>query len=392
MSRNSSAKRLCLSYFLVTGVTGLGLLPALVKRFEETFTLSHQQMGLLMGTGMVAMAVGTFGGGVLFDRFGSRMAIGSAMALSALFAFVLGLTETVSLFVSAMLLFFATTGMGNVATPLIARLYAPYQDSGLNLAHGIHGVGRLCAPLLVVVCLWAGGGWQACFAVTGALLAVLFVLFLTRFEETAAGQVHPGPDDASAKPDAPPTRRAAVLLGIIGFVFAAGAEAGLISWMPTFLEAEAAFGKATALYALTFLMAAYTLIRILLALHKRLNPRTLIPMSVPFYLLAFFVMTHTRETWLLYPACAVLGLCVGPCWPSLASAVYRRSPDGHGKVTGFIILATTTGACAFLTVIGWIGSTYGLGRALLLAPICVIVFAAIYIVLLRSDRPSARTP
>ena len=390
MLRMTTARALCLSYFLLYGVAGLGMLPALVKRLEDSFDLSHQQMGFVLGGGMAPLAIGTFIGGVLFDRLGGRMAMSCSMALCIAVAIVIAGAQTAPTFVVSMLLLFAAYGVGNAANPLVARLYNSDQDAGLNLADGVSGAGKLCAPLVVAACLWATGGWRASFGVTAVLLGLLLVMFLWKFERTPAGSVSsPSPAEPVREPADPQAPGPGVVLGLIGFIFTAGSETALIWWMPTFLETEAHFSTTTALYALTFLMGGYTFVRILTAVSTRITPGRLIPASLPVYLLCFYLMTHTQDVRMLYPVSFVLGICLGPGWPSLAGAVYRRSPKAHGWLTTVFVLASTIGSAVFIAGTGWLGDHVGLRQSMMLAPACGIVFVVIYVIFLRQERAGA---
>ena len=358
-------------------------MPPLVRRFEDTFGLTHEQIGLLTGSGLIAVCFSTFVAGYLYDRAGARLAVGSSMALMALMALGIFSATSVLAFVVSMILFYMAFGLGNAVNPLMGRLFAPRQDRGLSLAHGIQGLGGLAAPLFVAASLWSTGGWRACFLVSASLLVLLLILFLALFREPQDAASRPPLQSNSHAPQSDTKLGPGIVLGITGLFFATGCEAGLMPWVATFLETESGLTKTASLYALACVMGGYTSIRLLLGAVHRLDPRRVVPLSVVPYLITFMILVNVRDVRLLYPACFVLGLCIGPAWPSLAGAVYRYAPAAHGRITTFMVISSALASATILGMTGWLGSHYSLKHAMMVSPASGVVFAATYVVFAR---------
>ena len=382
-------KAICHSYYLLFGLVGLGLLPPLIKSFEDSYRISHTTMGIVLGVGAVVMALASLAAGAWYDRHGGRTVLSVTMLLSAASALAICFTYTVVPFIVLLIVFHIANGLGVVVNPLVAKLYDAERARGINLLHAFQGVGRLLAPMLVAASIGLGAQWRTAFVVSAILFGIWFVLVWFGLKETPQ-QVRNPQEHGSSRDGVGALRDRVVVLGIAGFFFLAGCELNLMTWLPNFLESETHFGKTDALTALTAMMIGYTAIRLVLGVRRLRLAGSHIAASAIVLAAAFWLVTTVGDRYLLYSAAFLMGLCFGPYWPSLAAAVYDYAPSGHGTLTGLFNVGGTAGAFVFVSAVGVLGDVVGLRYALLIAPVCGILFAIAYgacRVLARRNKP-----
>ena len=382
------SKAICHSYYLLFGLVGIGLLPPLVKSFEDGYGISHTTIGLVLGVGAVLLSLASLGVGVWYDRRGGRTVLSATMLLCAVSALGIYFTHSVVPFVVLLLSFHIANGLGAVVNPLVARLYAEERARGMNLLHAWQGVGRLLAPMLVAVCIALTGQWRSAFGVSAIIFGSWFPLVWFGLKETPQAQSQQHHDTAFNTMAL--LRDRVVMLGVAGFFLLSGCEMSLMTWMANFLESETQFGKTEALTALTAMMLGYTAIRLLLGFRRSRVTSLHIALSAVVLAAAFWLTTKVGDVHLLYSLAFLMGLCFGPYWPSLAAAIYDYAPSGHGTLTGLFGIGSTTGAFVFVSAVGVLGDIATLRYGLLLAPVCGILFAVAYYaceVLARRNRP-----
>ena len=376
MEKTTRYKSICHSYYLVFGMFGVGLMPALIKNVEEAFGFTHSRMGLWMGTSCVFFSMAALLGGALYDRWGGRVVMSWVLALSAVAAVCIAFAPVAGTFVAALLFFYFANGMGSFVNPLVSRFYQrDHQTRGISLLHAFQGLGRLLGPVAVWLCLLATGRWQSVFLVAAGAFAVWLVLAFVGFRDLPLHPPVPHPErkaSAARRPDL------TLLLGLSGFVFCTGCEAVLITWIPNFLESEADFGKSQALLALTLLMAGMTATRLVLGLRRRVAGVRFIICSVAATVATLLCLTNASSALQLYPAAFLLGASIGGFWPYMVAAVFDYRRHQQGALTGMLMISGSVGAFLFLAAAGKTADVFSLGKALLIAPVLAIIYAAVY--------------
>ena len=377
MDAKARCKALCHSYYMVCGAAG-GVLFPLVKSFEDTYDISHAQMGTLMGFGSALMGVSTMVVGHIYDRKGPRVVMSLGTLLWALSALAISGASTALSFAIALLVFRFFGGFGNVINAVTGQLYEEARTQGLNLLHAFMAVGKLLSPMLVAVCIWVSGGWNVVFMVSAILLAIWSLLLFLGLKDAP---VAPHADSAESFNLSQAVRSLSnlpVLLGSVGFMFGVGTEMTILVWLPNFLEREAGFAKAQALLALTFVLLGYAVIRTFLGLRHKGAGSGVIACLTFLLLISLFLVTRAQNSTALYVFSFLLGVSFGPYWPSLAAKMFDCVPSGHGVITGLCVISSSAGSCLFVSLAGWLGDAYSLRHALMIAPLCGIIYAAIY--------------
>lgn len=365
----------CLGYSVVYGMLGAGLLPGLIKPLEEHYGLTHTQMGMFLAIGGGLSCVALVVLGVIADRYRVRSVLSISMFVIAASAFVIWQVEIVAFGIAALLLFRLAGTIYLVVNGLVFALYGAQHKRGLNVFHGLQGVGRLLAPLLILVATIVTGTWQTVFLISLLVHLWFMFLFLNVREP-------PHPIGQELRPSlrtlqALVNRR--LLLGMVAFMFIAGCEVTIVTWLANCLEREVHFLQSQALFALTIMMIGYTGVRLVLGFAKiKVVPLFMVGallLNVAAYVLALFVVKNVVG---VYIACLFLGLSFGSFWPCMASLLFQKLRGGRGLLSGIFGLGSVLGAIIFVSLVGWLGDYFSLRVALVTMPISATVFVSIY--------------
>ena len=383
MASSFSRERIyCQSYSLVFGLLGIGLVPGLVKPFENTFELSHTQMGTVLAAAAFCSSVAAVLFGTLADRYGSPRVLATGMAVSALAALGLSGAPGLWLATAALLVFHAGNGSYGVINSFTFTLYGDRQTQGLNLLHALQGVGRLLAPLLIALTIGMTGDWHPVLVASFAVHALFIFLF------------HAAAEPARHEPQKRPSVGARfgllahghVLLGMAAFVLLSGCELTIITWLSAFLEAEGGLSQEKALGCLTLMMTGYAAIRFLIGF-VRINVGAAFVVACALgNVVGYSLLVSTRQPPLLYSACVIWGLSFGCFWPSTASLLLQKLPGGKGLLAGLFSFSSTVGAVVFMSLAGWLADLYSLRSALVISPVSAVLFVAIYVFFCVSGR------
>ena len=359
MSRHTESRLICFGIAVVNGALGIGLIPPLVHSFEQMYGFAHEKMGLILGICGPISAGACLVGGVLYDRWGARGVVAAAMALSAASAAGIAVAQRPAVFVAGLFGVFFCQGLASVINPFLGQLYGQEKTRGMNLLHACQGVGQFFAPLVIGACLAATGKWQVAFIASAVCYLCASVLVLLRLEGPVSCPV-----TAQENQNAPQLWSVAIVIGVVGFFFLSGSEGAITNWTPNFLESEAAMSKQSVLIGYALMMAGCTLIRLLVGFNLvRITSRFMILTAVA-YALSFAVVVDTRSALLVYPCLFLLGMAFGSYWPSAAAAIYDAAPRAHGRLTGLIVIISTSGGFVFISGVGWLGDRTGLGPGL----------------------------
>jgi MFS family permease len=314
--------------------------------------------------------------GVLYDRVGPRGVMTWTALLTAFGAVALALVPAPWLFLPALAAFQFGNGLGCCVNALVGRLYGPDRTRGLSILHGCQGLGRLLAPLLVLACLLLTGMWRSAFIVTFVLMLGWAGLFRFGLADLPEDVARPGLSDPPVRPRRGLDWR--LILGLSGFVFAAGTEATFVLWTPDYLEREAGLPTSQALTALTFTMGGFTAVRLGLGLIRRRMGKAYILTTAAVVVASVLLLRRTEAPAAIYVLCGLAGAAFSAFWTLLAALVYDRYPARHGTISGWMIVATTIGISGSAALAGTIGDLASLRSALLVSPAAAAIFAAVY--------------
>ena len=366
---------ICHAYSFAFGVVGIGLVPGLVKPFEESYALSHTQMGtILAGAGALCTVCALFFG-LAADRHGSRPLLLGCMSLLIVSAACLWWVQERWFAIAALLLFHAGHAGYAVVNSLTFVLYGARSAHGLNLLHCFQGIGRLLAPLLIAGVVALTGAWEYVFLIS----AVMHVLFLVSFYRMGEWHVDASRNDAPAWKGLAALADRWILLGVAAFAFLAGCELTLMTWLADYLEREAGFAQSQALVGLTVMMVGYTAIRFVLGLVRLSVGPAFMLATLALLVGCCACLAWARSPALVYSACGLMGLSFGCYWPQAASLLFERLPGGRGFLAGLFNMGSTLGMMVFLALVGYLADRSALSVIFLIAPTSGAAFVAVFI-------------
>ena len=264
----------------------------------------------------------------------------------------------------------------------LGQLYGREKTRGMNLLHACQGIGQFLAPLVVGACLAATGKWRVAFLVSAACYSCASLTVLLRLKGPMPPSVTT--QENQSQPEiAGGVLSVAIIIGIVGFFFLSGGEGAITSWTPAFLETEANMPKQSVLLGYALMMAGCTLIRLLVGFKLVRITSPFMVLTAVVYALSFAVFVSTRSALLTYLFLFLLGMAFGSYWPSAAAAIYDAAPRAHGRLTGLIVVISTSGGFVFISGVGWLGDRIGLGPGLWAAPAGACLFVLLFVIFRR---------
>jgi len=208
--------------------------PFIIKEFGITAAV----MGVGLSAFFIAYVLGNLLGGLLADRFGSKIVLGVSFAIWSLFSALTGLAYNITHIIAVRL----GVGVGEgpyfpCAVKVIGGIF-PTEERGFAVGFNSSGnrVGLTLCPL-VMAFLIAAWGWRVAFLITGIgglVWVVAWVVFFRDLSRTpmADGVVKPKPE----KLNWPVLLRNRAMLGLIGVKFTQDFLQWLfLTWIPGYL-------------------------------------------------------------------------------------------------------------------------------------------------------------
>jgi fucose permease len=218
-------------------------------------------------------------------------------------------------------------------------------------------LGALIAPLVIGRLLAGGLDWRTVVAAT----AVAWVVACAAVRQVAALDGLPASVQARAAGSPLASNRGLLGLGLAIACYVA-AESGVSWWTVAFLG-RLSIGDATLMLALfgAGLLAG----RILSSfLATRIAPRVVAPSAGTVAAVALvFAVTTTGPIQAV--AFLVVGLGLGPVYPTIMTEAARRWPDRSAQVSGRLVASGVAGAILLPPMMGFVSGSIGLAVAML---------------------------
>jgi fucose permease len=345
---------------LLIGWSGL-LVPSLIREIERDFAQSDAGLGIYYFVGAVAYAAGSFGGGMLTERFGRRRVLTIATMLIGLGMAILALVPVWAV----VLLATVPAGFGSGAIDggmngLVLDLYPNARGRALNTLHLFFSVGALSSPLAVGRLVESGVPWQAVVLGTAAITIPIALLWATV-------RLPHGRHEASATPGEPRPGRLALRWPLIALEIAIGcyvaSEVGVSNWLIRFLENVP---LATATTSLSLFWGGLTLGRLVSARisdrFDHLHYAAACALAAGLATIAAVLVPSTAASIALF---AVVGFASGPVFPLIIAIGGERHPTRSAAVSGFLTASAVIGGVIYPPVMGFLSVNVGLPVAML---------------------------
>ena len=356
LPRSAAAAVLGCAAFLLIGWSSL-LVPSLIRSIEADFGQNDAGIGLFYLVNAIAYAAGSYGGGLLTERFGWRRVLVMAALLHGGGLIVQAAVPSWTVFLLAGIpRGFGSGAIDGGVNGLYLELYPTARGRALNFLHLFFALGALGSPLAVGLLVGAGASWQGLVLATALLsfplAALLAVAWLPSGRHSASQATGP---------------RISLMLPLLALAIAIGcyvaAEIGVSSWLVRFL-ASAPLSVATG--ALSLFWGGLTLGRLVSARladrfdHARFATASTLVASAA--LVAAALVPALPASVVLF---GVVGFAFGPIYPLIMAIGGDRFPSRSAAVSGFLAGTSIVGSVLYPPLMGFMSVTVGLTAAML---------------------------
>lgn len=348
----------CLGLLLI-GWSGL-LVPSLIREIERDFVQTDAGLGIYYFISAAAYAAGSFGGGMLTERFGRRRVFTIATLLTGLGIATLGLVPIWAVaLLSSVPAGFGSGAIDGGVNGLVLDLFPTARGRALNTLHLFFSVGALSSPLVVGRLVEGGLPWQAVVVGTAAATIPVAVLW-------AVVRLPHGRHRATNTPGAPRTGRLALRWPLIALELAiacyVASEVGVSNWLIRFLEDVP---LATATTSLSLFWGGLAVGRLVSARYSdrfdHLRYATVSALAAGVATIAAAIVPTTEASIALF---AVVGFASGPIFPLIIAIGGERHPGRSAAVSGFLTSAAVLGGLVYPPVMGFLSVNVGLPVAM----------------------------
>lgn len=356
--------------FILSGIvtTLLGpILPALALRWS----LGDAQLGALFLAQFLGNTLGAIGSGALIARSGYRRALAVSMLLIAAGVAGLGTAgHVLGLFCIALYGF----GLGVLipATNLLVAATHPKRAAGaLNFLNFCWTLGAVAWPLTSARFLLRGGPLRLLEPLGAALAVWSAAYFCLRIESP-----EPQPENAPADYTLPSDVGFFVLLGSMCFLYV-GTENAFAGWIATYvkrlLSEPAQMWMAMPAYFWGALLAARLAAPWVL---KHWAERTVVVAGLSGATAGSAVLLLSHSTTLMVSAIVVVGLGLGPVYPTLIAWMTQKLPHPSRHTASYIFAVSGLGGATLPPLVGVVADRAFSLRAGL-AVVCVSCFTLV---------------
>jgi fucose permease len=357
---------------------------------RQTFGLSLSRLGEVLATSMVGYLLASSLSGSIVRRVGVGWLLLGSSAL---------VTLSLAIYASApawwvMVACGSIAGMGGGAIDAGINAYAADQFPPrlVTWLHASYGVGATLGPLAMTAVLSAGLAWRWGYALIGAVLALMTILFLTTRSlwkvdaEESSGGAEPAPAIATAGQT---LRQPLAWAQIAIFFIYTGVEVTAGQWLYSLLTESRRFSPALAGTCVGLYWGGLTAGRVVFGVAAaRFRGQSILRLATIATPVVALALWWGSATGITVAAAMLLGFMLAPIYPLLISA----TPDRLGRAyaahaIGFQVSAAYLGAAALAGAAGLFAKAYGLeviGPFVLTASLCLLL---LHEVALRMPRP-----
>jgi FHS family glucose/mannose:H+ symporter-like MFS transporter len=265
----------------------------------------------------------------------------------------------------------------------------------MNLSGALYCAGAIAAPQIVAVLLSTEMPWKASFVVLSTLIGIIALVFVfTNLGKAAMNTHHESAAGGVEISETPPMKPSLLALLFVAMFFYTGAEAGMVSWLPSYFEKHHHLSVAGAALRLSLFWGGLVVGRMLVFwFSDKLVSRNILfvgtwGMAVTGILFIFLDGTRI-DTLVVFG----IGLAAGPVWPCIVAVT--RELGRSARAASYVIGAGALGVAIFPLITGWMIRDFGftpmftlLGTASTAMAACISI---LYMIITVSTRSAVRT-
>ncbi len=370
--------------FLVTGIvmTFLGpMLPVLSARWS----LTDEQAGYFLFAQFFSSMFGMLASGPLVQRIGYRltliigllmMAAGLALLVSG--PWLLGMIAVCVLGVGHGV----TTPAGNLRT---AEVNPGGSASALNLINAVWGVGAMSSPFLVNIAQRAHKIPLFLYGTAAALLLLLLVFALARFQPDTRAHVHPSSPGHSIW-----NHRLLPVISVLFFVYV-GTETCFGGWLTSYSSRIGSSQHPFWAMPTSFFWGALLAGRVLAPLALKFHKETAIArIGLALALAGGFAIFVARGMQLLIPGAVLAGLGLASIFPISVSLFPRWFGESTTSSSSPVFASGNIGGAVLPWLVGVVSTHTGSLRSGFIVPLLGVVAMLVFYVAHGNSHEQAR--
>ncbi|MGM0371790.1 MAG: MFS transporter [Halobacteriota archaeon] len=244
---------LAFGWFLTLGARFL--VPALLPVIKSEFAIQNAGAGLIVTVIWLTYGGMQFPAGVLTDRIGERVLLGTSTLLAAVSMIGFALAPTYEWFLLAAAAFGVATGLfGPARGTALTKRFDQFEGLAFGFVLGAGSIGAAALPLAATV-LTEYIGWRWAIGIVGPAFFAAGLAILVVVPQTLPGSGPAGSLVQGIRRSGRALRTRRIALAVAGIVIMLFIFQGLTAFYPTYLSAEGGLPASTAssLYALLFL-------------------------------------------------------------------------------------------------------------------------------------------
>lgn len=348
---------------------------AVLPQLSVTFDMSNSLSGFLLAIPSVGFTLAGFIGGWFSERLGlQRLLALSAISLTVSLGLG-GMAPVVAVVILAAMLIGFSGGLLEVGSNgLIASLYHNKAASHLNLLHMFFGGGALLSPLFVGFFIANNFSWRANYILAAGLV---LILVLVLYCQPLVQGVEVSRINISEMLRL--LARPSVLRAWLAIIFFTSAELGLSAWLVTYFQEVKGFPPVIASISLSVFWIAILAGR---AVNFRLPSTLDLPAVIRFEvlgsILSVIIILLGRDPLFIIVGTFLAGLFMAGLFPNLMAYASHDTSDSIGSISGITLSGAGIGMTLGPGAIGLLADWAGLGSALYLPILMLVIVEVVF--------------
>ena len=355
---------------------GTAVIPMVLVPMGQELQLNLTLEGALHLVSRIIMIVSMLLAGAASKRFGKKNILCVSILLIAVGLAVCGCTAEYAVLASALLVM----GFGNGFFESLATGFMQDRHPGrwagryINITHSFWPLGILLTGLVAGTWLQYGGSWKILLFGLAGLLIIPVIMFRTADGNREAGTGFP---EFKWKEFGVPLKNPRFILFLAALFLTGGSEHCITFWTPSYIASEYSgrgfiCGSGVALFVAGMFIgrAAGGLLKI--------RPDRLIIICSVLAAVSAPLIPLVRSVWLLLVLLPMLGIAIGPLWPSLQYCCTSCLKQYDATLLYILMPLFGIPGCGICTfLLGLIGGKFGLQTGFYLVFACNLVIAAL---------------
>jgi fucose permease len=358
---------------------------AAINQVGRFYHATPASLGWLFRLLMISFFVGVAVAGRYGDRYGKLWAIwpGCIAMTLGLIAFIATPRYDIAM-LSTLLMGLGGGASEGSAMALMADLYSGSQRTRMaNWSQAAFSFGAIACPLGIGLLLRYDIDWRVGYLGAAVFCAITAILTLAAMVSGKERIIHPTSEHAGLKML---LSDRLVLVLAISIMLYVGAETGTSNWLAVYFRHDLGSAAALAAWSLSFFWLGISLGRVMAGWASRcvrevsLIRGCLVAAAV---FQALLLLVHTPMSGVA--AVFLLGLFLGPIYPTIASCSGGAYPRQSGAVLGIVVAAGSMGGAIFPPTIGLIADHTGMRLALWVSFVVILLNLCALLLLRRRD-------